>query len=228
MTLLPVISKLFEQVIAKRIPQFQDSAEFPDPQQCGFRKGLSSLHASFLLQETVYDYKERNDSLKVVFLDSSKAFDTVWHDGLLWKLKELNIHPGVWRIFCNTYSGMESCVVVNNTYSPWFKLERGVRQVSVLSAKLYLIYINELLTNLSDLKKGTFVLDLHLAAPTQADDISLISPITGHLQSMVTECQNYSAKWQFTFSPTKSCLLIFNPAINTKCFTENHNKGVRE
>ncbi|XP_046566491.1 uncharacterized protein LOC124275063 [Haliotis rubra] len=213
-TLLPVMSKLFEQVIANRIPQFQDSTDFPDPLQCGFQKSLSSLHASFLLQETVYHYKERNDSLKVVFLDSSKAFDTVWHDGLLWKLKELNIHPGVWRIFCNTYSGMESCVLANNTYSSWFKLDRGVRQGSVLSAKLYLVYINELLTNLSHLKKGAFVLDLHLAAPTQADDISLISPITAHLQSMVTECQNYSAKWQFTFSPSKSNVLVFNPQKN--------------
>ncbi len=225
-TLLPVISKVFEIILSRRLPQICESTSFPDPHQCGFQRGLSSLHASLILQETVHHYNERHDAAKVVLLDSAKAFDTVWHDGLLWKLHEMKIHPALWRIFCNTYTGMESCVMANNSQSSWFRLERGVRQGSVLSAKLYLVYVNTLLIKLSSLKKGALVLDLHIAAPTQADDICLISPVTSYLQSMVSLCEDYSSKWQFTFSPSKSNVMVFHPSKDIRCTVKLYNKPI--
>ena len=51
-----------------------------------------------LLQETINHNKERNDGSCVAFLDSSKAFDTVWHTGLLYKLSEIEIPPKIWLI----------------------------------------------------------------------------------------------------------------------------------
>ena len=59
------------------MPPLPSSADYPTILQCGFLKGLSSIDASLVLQETINHYKERNAGSGVAFLDSSKAFDTV-------------------------------------------------------------------------------------------------------------------------------------------------------
>jgi len=112
-------------------------------------KTVSSSHAAFSIQESARHYMERGDCLKAVMLDSAKAFDTVWHDGLLWKLNDLGISEAIWRVLCHCYAGMKSCVLVNNTRWKGFYLHRGVCQGSVLSAKLYLVYINGVLDSAS-------------------------------------------------------------------------------
>ncbi len=212
-SLLPVLFKVFEMLLARRIPEITDSKTFPNEQQQGFQKGLSSCHTSFVLQETISHYLERGDSLNVAFLDSTKAFDTVWHRGLLYKLHEAGVTGGLWNIFHNMYDSLRSSVLINGATSYWFPVMRGVRQGSVLSAKLYLLYIDGLLDRLRDSKRGAVVLDLHIPAPTQADDIALISPVTSNLQCMLNICELYSSEWRFTFSPSKSKLIKFTRSV---------------
>lgn len=81
----------------------------------------------------------------LVLLDSIKAFDTVWHDALLPKLFQYGIRGHLWLLLNEMYSAMQSCVLFNCNYSQWFKHKRGVRQGGVLSAVLYVVYINDLL-----------------------------------------------------------------------------------
>jgi len=157
-------------------------------------KTVSSSHAAFSIQESARHYMERGDCLKAVMLDSAKAFDTVWHDGLLWKLNDLGISEAIWRVLCHCYAGMKSCVLVNNTRWKCFHLHRGGYQGSVLSTKLYLLYINAVLDNLSSAKKEAMIFEVHVASPTQGNNVTLPSPLTTHLQNMVDICQEYSAK----------------------------------
>ena len=84
-TILSVIFKHFEKVLESLMSPISSSKDFRSIHQCGFQKGLSSIDASFVLQETINHYKERNGGSCIAFLDSSKAFDTVWHTGLLYK-----------------------------------------------------------------------------------------------------------------------------------------------
>jgi hypothetical protein len=208
-TLLPVIFKIFESVLDSLMPQLEATAVYPNNHQCGFQRGLSSLDTSFMLQETINHYKERGDRTSVAFLDSSKAFDTVWHTGLMFKLSEIGIAPKIWMILDNIYSNAKSCVLVNNIYSQNFRQFRGLCQGSMLAPKLYVLYINELLNTLSKSKKGSMVLDIHISCPTQADDIALISPSPRNMQDMLLLCQKYSSKWRFTFSSQKSQMINF-------------------
>ncbi|VDH90704.1 Hypothetical predicted protein [Mytilus galloprovincialis] len=90
-----------------------------------------------------------------------------------------------------------------------FELKRGIRQGSSLSAKLYLIFINDLINELESSKEGAFFHDLNASSPVQADDIALIATNCVSTQRMVTICENYSNMWSFTFSPAKSKLLQF-------------------
>ena len=208
-TLLPVIFKIFERVLDSLMPQLQTNAVYPNNHQCGFQRGLSSLDTSFVVQETINHYKERSDCVSVAFLDSSKAFDTVWHTGLMFKLSQIGISPKIWMVLDNIYSNANSRVLVNNIYSRNFRQFRGLCQGSILSPKLYVLYINELLDMLNKSKKGSMILDIHISCPTQADDIALISPSPRNIQDMLLICQNYSSKWRFTFSSQKSQVINF-------------------
>ena len=71
---------------------------FPCPQQQGFQKQLSCLTAAFNLQETICANLDLHSNVYAAFLDTEKAFDTVWHSGLFYKLHNLGIKGKISRI----------------------------------------------------------------------------------------------------------------------------------
>lgn len=97
LTLLPVIFKKFEMIMANRFNPVLNSNTFPCNQQSAYQKGLCSLCISFSLQECINYYNDSGQNVHVAFLDSNKAFDTVWHDGLLLKIYELGLRSKTWN-----------------------------------------------------------------------------------------------------------------------------------
>ena len=83
-----------------------------------------------------------------VFLDISKAFDKVWHNGLIFKLKQNGISGTLLKLFQNYLSNRKQRVVLNGSYSDYASIESGVPQGSVLGPLLFLIYINDLERNI--------------------------------------------------------------------------------
>ena len=90
--MFPVITKIFEMVLFKRLEDFARSKSYFSPLQFGFKKSLGCLKASFVISEPVNHKLERGNKVFSCFLDVKKAFDTVWLDGrflpalLSWKL----------------------------------------------------------------------------------------------------------------------------------------------
>ena len=182
-TLLSVIFKIFESVLDSLMPQLEATAVYPNSHQCGFQRALSSLDTSFVLQETINHCRERNDCTSVAFVDSAKTFDTVWHTGVFFKLSEIGISLKV------------SMILVNSVYSRTFRQIRGLFQGSMLAPTSHVLYINEMLNKITRMKKGSSILYVHIACPTQADDIAFISPSARNKQDMLLICENYSSKW---------------------------------
>ena len=154
--LLSVIFKIFESVLDSLMPQLEETEVHPNSHQCGFQRGLSSPDTSF------------------AFVDSSKAFDTVWHTWVFFKLSQIGICPKVWMTLDQIINNAKSCILVNSVYSRTFRQIRGLCQGSMLAPILYVLYINELLKKLTSMKKGSSILDAHISFPTQADDIALL------------------------------------------------------
>ena len=127
----------------------------------------------------------------VTLLDSAKAFDTVPHDGLRVKLYEYGVRWMIWNLLDYMYSNLTSAVSCNGIRTKWFRLCRGVRQGSALSAKLYMIFINDLIDKLEHSKCGAFILDINASSPVQADDIALITTNRESAQSIVMICEQY-------------------------------------
>ena len=84
-TILSNISKVLEKLVLLQINS-QDSPPVLNPLQGGFRKGCSCLHTALVFQESVQAIRDSGKKAYVAFIDVKKAFDTVWHKGLLVKL----------------------------------------------------------------------------------------------------------------------------------------------
>ena len=91
--------------------------------------------------------------MRGVFLDISKAFDKVWHDGLIFKLKSYGIEGELLLLLKNYLHNREQRVVLNGQTSEWKRIYSGVPQGSVLDPQLFLIYISDLPDGLTSMCK---------------------------------------------------------------------------
>ena len=98
-SLLPVLSKVVEKTIAKQLSEYFEENKLFNPNQYGFRTGHSTEHAALELVDKITSQMDNNETPINIFLDLSKAFDTIDHNILLDKLKYYGLDDTAIKLF---------------------------------------------------------------------------------------------------------------------------------
>ena len=143
-SLLCVLSKIFEKVMYSRLLDFLETFKVIYDNQFGFRKKRSTYMALMILMDKITKSLENGEFIIGVFLDFSKAFDTVNHDVLLQKLHHYGIRGSALKWFQSYLSDRQQYVTYNGEESSKKGINCGVPQGSILGPLLLIIYINDI------------------------------------------------------------------------------------
>ena len=152
----------------------------------------------------IHEALEQGEDICMVFLDVSKAFDRVYHEGLLFKLASFGISGSLLRWFKSYLSNRKQRVIINGQESDWQHTTAGVPQGSILGPLLFLVFVNDIVDNL---KTTPFIF---------ADDTSLMEAISDPRHSFVKANQDlatlskWASQWQVTFNALKTEYMIIS------------------
>ena len=131
-TLLLVLSKIIEIVVYKQLITFLENNNRLSPKQYGFRKGKSTIDASFMFVYNIYSNENVKQITSAIFIDYKKAFDSISQQILLDKLTLYNISETTISWFQNFLDGLKQRTHIDNTNSQWKEIMYGVPQGSTL------------------------------------------------------------------------------------------------
>ena len=142
-SLLPIFAKIFEKIIFDHMYNHLLSNNLITKNQSGFRPNDSVTNQLISLVNSIQSSLDNKLEIRSVYLDISKAFDKVWHEGLLFKLKQNGIEGNLLVLLKNYLNNRKQRVVINGAELEWGEIEACVPQGSVLGPLLFLIYIND-------------------------------------------------------------------------------------
>ena len=196
-SLLLICGKIFKKLIFDCIYEHLTDNQLITPNQSGFRPGDSTINQLLYITHSIHTAFEEYPSCetRAVFLDISKAFDKVWHEGLIFKLKSNGISGPLLVLIDSYLSNCKQHVVLNGKSSNWSSIPAGVPQGSVLGPLFFLVYINDLVENdeklfADDTSLFTVVYVEGIAADQLNRDLKVIS--------------DWAYQWKMQFNPDKN------------------------
>ena len=125
---------IFERLIFNSLYQFLEEHNLLSIHQSGFRWNDSCINQLLFIVHTLYKAFDAYPTLDTrgVFLDMSKAFDKVWHEGLIYKLKSMRVSNSLLKLIQSFLSNRFQRVLLNGQTSEWLPVKAGVPQGSIL------------------------------------------------------------------------------------------------
>ena len=170
----------------------------------GFRPNDSATNRLLSILENIHKgFDDHMDSI-FVSLDISKAFDRVWHEGLIYKLQQNGISGSLLSWFSSYLTNRRQKVVLSGCSSSYKHLHSGVPQGSILGPMLFLLYINDM------------TLGLQSQVHQFADDTNLLFTYknpTLAVQVIINDLQilsRWADQWRVTFNPLKTKFMVFS------------------
>ena len=214
-SLLSVASKAFEKLVNNMIvDQLEKCGLFSDLQY-GFRSSESTADLLTVVSDKIARAFNRSGATRAVALDISKAFDRVWHAGLLHKLKSHGISGQIFGLISFFLSNRRLQVILDGKSSQEYPVNDGVLQGSILGPTLFLLYINDLP---DDVICGIAIYadDTALSSKwDQTSDLWQQLELASELESDLRNTVDWGKKWLADFDAGKTQLVLFDQSNNT-------------
>lgn len=212
-TLLPNISKVFEKVIHRQMTQYAEDHHILPNGQFGFRRGHSTVHAvTKLLSDTCW-HKNDLQGVGACLIDTEKAFDTVWLDGLIVKLIRNQFPVHIIQVLKNMLFDKKFCISSGEiSTNAEFNILDGLQQGTVLAPLLFSIYTKDLLEDAAFQQPGKGII-------AYADDLIVyssgnrVSKIEADVQQLVNTVSSYFTKWKQRINPAKCETILFRAPL---------------
>ena len=203
-SLLTVFDKIMEKLMCYRLRDFLQRNKILYEFQFGFRKRHSTILALMEVIDNIYQHLDQHEFIMGIYLDLQKAFDTVNHDILLYKLHNYGIRGVVHQWFESYLTNRHQFTSIGDTCSYTGHITMGVPQGSVLGPLLFLLYINDICSAVPGAKVKLFADDTNLFL-YEKDLLSLYAKANASLE--------YLSKWfianRLSLSVEKTCYTVF-------------------
>lgn len=201
-SLISIMGKVMEKCIYKYVYNFLRDKSFFTEHQSGFRSGDSAINQLLTITNDIGKALDSGKEVQVIFLDISKAFDRVWHKGLLYKLKKAGVTGTLLGWFDSYLSDRKQRVMVNGKFSNYKSIKAGVPQGSILGPLLFLIFINDIISDINSIIK------------LFADDTTIYLVIDNAITSAniinndLFKIHTWANQWLVTFNANKTESLL--------------------
>jgi len=208
-TLLPCMGKLVEPMVLRRLQHTLESRNVFSSFHLGFRKGKSTTDALHLMKNAITLAQHAHEYCLIVYLDIEGAFDSVWHDGLIFKLHRIGVGDQMLAWLYSYFQNRTVQVQVGVDKSEPKSVRVGVPQGAVLSPTLFNVMLHDL------------PLSPHVKLVGYADDITLfvnghsLIEARGYMQRYLDEIGEWCTRWQFKLNPAKCSYQVFTSRRST-------------
>lgn len=206
-SITPVLSKVYERLLAKRLTAFANTSGLFPSNQFGFRKGLGTCDALLVLTHDLQASLDAGHESRLISLDFSAAFDLVNHRALLFKLSSMGVGGSALSIISSFLTNRRQRVVVEGKYSPFTEIKSGVPQGSVLGPLLFILFTSDMWSGITS-KLIAYADDASLYA-------SIRSPceramVANTLRDDIIKIFAWCERWGMRLNPSKTHSLIIS------------------
>jgi hypothetical protein len=205
-SLLSCVGKVMERIVKHRLNRYTEKNRLLPEYQAGFRQKRSTIDNLLQLKHNIELSLDRNRHVALITFDIKGAFDAVWHQGLLWKLKEMKIPTYLWCWIHLFLLQREAKIEYKASVSSTFILQRGTPQGSPLSPLLYILFTADSLNTIPTYTHSNLFAD----DTSIWSDSNTITNLRMRLQESVDIFVGWCKRWKLQVQPTKTKLVHFS------------------
>ena len=213
-TLTSIFSKLYSHILEARLRTWSENNNVIDDSRSRFRSSKSTSDCIFILQAIMNRQLSNKRKLYCAFIDFKKAFDLVYRNGIWYKLCKIGASLKFVSAVKAIYNSVKVCLKSLGKTSECFDSLVGVKQGEPISPLLFILFLNDLSTEL-DIDTNTGNVNDELIDLFQtfmllfADDTVLLSESLSELQILLNKLSNYCTKWNIFVNTDKTKAMLF-------------------